>query len=285
MEFQENKTKRIQIFEDTLDYCERERELLENIVQTMEKTRLYINPRERISQSSIRRFEEAATVHVSKERTLEAAGRLYKEYFGQRIGVLNFASATNPGGGVIRGSNAQEECICRCSTLYPCLNTKRLLEEYYQYHRKRKDMLYTNSCIYTPEITVFKSDIPWPKLLPREEWFTVDVISCAAPNLRGLSAALEAKNRQQQALISDTELEKLLIKRAEGIFQVALENEIEILVLGAFGCGSFCNSPYMVANAFKKAMETFQYAFQEIQFAVHCAPAKWENYDIFSSVF
>ena len=33
-------------------------------------------------------------------------------YAGQKVaGVHNFASATNPGGGVTRGSSAQEECL------------------------------------------------------------------------------------------------------------------------------------------------------------------------------
>lgn len=61
------------------------------------------------------------TVTVSGKRSLEAAVEYTKQ--GMKTCVLNFASASNPGGGVTHGSSAQEESICRCSTLYPCLNT------------------------------------------------------------------------------------------------------------------------------------------------------------------
>lgn len=54
---------------------------------------------------------------VSGKRTLEASEIYAKQ--GKRVCVLNFASATNPGGDVVHGSSAQEEAICRCSTLYP----------------------------------------------------------------------------------------------------------------------------------------------------------------------
>ena len=46
----------------------------------------------------------AGNVVVSGKRTLEASESYAKQ--GKRVCVLNFASATNPGGGVIHGSSA-----------------------------------------------------------------------------------------------------------------------------------------------------------------------------------
>ena len=68
-------------------------------------------------------------VSVSADRSFQAAMRLKKEFHESRIAVLNFANAFHPGGGVEAGASAQEECLCRCSTLYPLLNRNYLLNK------------------------------------------------------------------------------------------------------------------------------------------------------------
>ncbi|KAJ6563978.1 hypothetical protein B0H19DRAFT_1258499 [Mycena capillaripes] len=50
--------------------------------------------------------------------TLDAARGAILKGDKQPIGLLNFASAEQPGGGFINGANAQEELIACCLTLY-----------------------------------------------------------------------------------------------------------------------------------------------------------------------
>ena len=182
-----------------------------------------------------------------------------KRYVGKgRIAVLNFANPETPGGGVQNGAMAQEECLCRSSNLYPCLMALNVQKEYYEYHRRKANHFFSDRLIYTKDVTVFKSDDPIPQLLPEEEWFTVDVITCAAPYI--------AKRKHTNSLA----LKNLFISRIKNIFEVAIENQVDFLILGAFGCGAFKNPPEVVASAFESVIfsETYRCAFEEIAFAI-----------------
>ena len=88
-----------------------------------------------------------AKVIVSQKRTFEAASK----YKGMKTVVHNFASATNPGGGVVRGANAQEECLCRCSGLYFNLNEQNMWDGFYRPHRVSRDPLHNDDIIFTPD--------------------------------------------------------------------------------------------------------------------------------------
>ncbi|HEU5381163.1 MAG TPA: TIGR02452 family protein, partial [Ktedonobacteraceae bacterium] len=76
--------------------------------------------------------QQAATFAVVNETTLQGCARLIASQQYQRIGVLNFASAKNPGGGFLRGAQAQEESLARSSALSFSL---RQCPEYYAFHR------------------------------------------------------------------------------------------------------------------------------------------------------
>ncbi len=72
-----------------------------------------------------------------------------------RIGILNFASAKNPGGGFLGGSQAQEESLARSIALYASLQSEF---QFYEEHREMVILLYSHSMIFSPNCPVFRDD-------------------------------------------------------------------------------------------------------------------------------
>ena len=95
--------------------------------------------------------------------------------------MLNFANPHYPGGGVHNGAMAQEECLCRSSNLYPCISNKNVFNDYYLYHKDMNHYFFSDRLIYTKSVTVFKDDSDVSQIMPKSEWFNIDVITCAAP--------------------------------------------------------------------------------------------------------
>ena len=224
-------------------------------------------------------YETPTKVIVSNKRTFEAA----IDYQEKKVAVLNFASASNPGGGVVNGSSAQEECLCRCSTLYCNLTEDFMWKNFYQPHRHAANPIHNDDLIYTPDVVIFKSDTPYPRLLPQNKWAKVNVITCAAPNLRERpSNAFNTGDGNQAVKISPAQLEQIHIQRGRKILATAAANKNEVIILGAFGCGAFMNNPEIVANAYTKLVEEFKNAFKVIEFAIYCSPRDDSNFRIFS---
>jgi len=195
-----------------------------------------------------------------------------------RVAVLNFANPHYPGGGVANGAMAQEECLCRSSNLYPCLNREPVLTDFYRYHREKTDYFFSDRLIYTRDVTVFKDDGLLPQYLPREEWFRVDVITCAAPFLA------------QRKYTNRAALKQTFKSRIRNILEAAIDNGTEVLILGAFGCGAFKNPPEVVAAAFREVLQEGRYhaAFQKVFFTIKRtvnAPDACPNLTAFESAF
>ncbi|MDO5392906.1 MAG: TIGR02452 family protein, partial [Eubacteriales bacterium] len=64
-------------------------------------------------------------------------------------------------------------------------------------------------------------------------------------------------------------------------FQAAAANGANLLVLGAFGCGAFCNNPAVVARAYREVLDEYAGYFDQVVFAVYCTPRSMENYEVF----
>ena len=93
-------------------------------------------------------------------------------------------------------------------------------------------ILHNNDLIYTPGVTVFKSDTDMPEVLPEEEWYQVDVISCAAPRLRLRSSDQKKLGLTSDVLEIERETEVILTVNIPRLAdtQVKKEYRIELLL-------------------------------------------------------
>lgn len=261
----------ISIFKDTQMQCISDPYLKEAIRKTNENQEFISEEMELEETENYREYENSKII-ISGKRTLEAA----KDYPGKKVCVLNFADALIPGGMVFQGAATQEETICRCSTLYESIARDEMVEKFYKPHRKL-NFMYNDDIIYTPEVIVFREDTLKAEVLPKEEWYPVDVITCAAPNLGAIFDA-------DREIISRFELMLVLGSRIERILEVAKKKGNEVLILGAFGCGAFYNPPEMVAEAFKESLEKYGKYFETVEFSIYCPKKETRNYKIFKEI-
>ena len=154
------------------------------------------------------------------------------------IGVLNFASAKNPGGGFLNGAIAQEESLAVSGALYPTLTAH---EEYYTENRKHKSMMYLDYGIYSPEVLFF-----------RDESFRLTQTPVKASVL-----TLPAVNMGQVLLKGEDpeEAKRVMRRRMKLALGIFAEQKAKHLVLGAYGCGVFRNDPGQVAAWWRELLE------------------------------
>ena len=269
---------RIEVFQDTMDWIKTDPDLSASIPAAKKNTTVFY-------EDDYPAFDSSKTkemiISVSGDRSYQAAMRLHKVNPEAKIAVMNFANAFHAGGGVTKGSSAQEECLCRTSTLYPLLYRRTLRDSFYKHHHDLNTPKATDSLVYTEGVIICKTDEDLPKRMPREDWVTVDVITIAAPDLRDKSN-IHAPLVNGGTYMNDAELFGYHVKRAIHMLTCAAAKGADILILGAFGCGAFQNDPEVVARAYKTVLQEFPRVFRQIEFAVYCPPGGSTNYDVFS---
>lgn len=271
--------KLVDIFNDTKEYYSTDSILINLVNNSKQNTIIYQeNSYPDISNHPI---HSNTMIEVNKLRSFECAINEQSKSPNSKICVMNFASSTNPGGGVEKGSSAQEEALCRCSTLYPTLIQSKCYNNFYNVNRRLKDRLHTDAIIYSPNIQIIKTDEQYPRRLNKDQFITVDILSCAAPNLRDRSSYADFDTGDFISINND-QLYSIHLKRAKHILHIAAVYNVDIFITGAFGCGAFQNDPIVVAKAYNDALKDYKQYFEKIIFAVYCNNYEKYNFDVFN---
>ena len=273
-------SERIAVFQDTMDWISNDPDLSASVSAAKKNTTVFYEDDYPVFDSSKMKY---TVITVSGDRSYQAAMRLHKETPDAKIAVMNFANAFHAGGGVKKGSSAQEECLCRTSTLYPLLYRRTLRDSFYRHHHDLNTPKASDSLVYTEGVIICKTDEDLPKRMPKKDWVTVDVITIAAPDLRDKSN-IHAPLVNGGTYMNDAELFGYHVKRAIHMLTCAAAKGADTLVLGAFGCGAFQNNPEVVARAYKTALQEFPKVFRKIEFAIYCPPGGSRNYEVFKRV-
>lgn len=183
-------------------------------------------------------LEDSDTVYSVVRHSAEA----------KNLGVLNFASFKRPGGGFLDGAMAQEEALCHSSDLYSILSQMTVFYETNKSYLNRS--LYVDRGLYTPGV-IFERGLTR---------CTANVITVAAPNK---AAAMCYKG------VSSAENSRVLYSRLDFVLNIAVAHDIDVLILGAFGCGVFGQDATEVAEMFKMLLtERYMNCFEKVIFAI-----------------
>lgn len=223
------------------------------------ETRIY-NPNSFQSGWKNQRIE-SPKLSISEQTTAEAIS----DYQGTQICALNFASAKSPGGGFKRGAIAQEEDLAIASGLYSSLETK---PSYYKEQKEFPSSLHLDLAIYSPNVPFFRNRDWSFKSVPD----TASIITCAAPNRIAL---------QENDSKSLPHVEGALQRRIKLIIEIAQSNNINTLILGAWGCGVFGNDPTQISKLFLEGIREHGKGIPKIHFAVYDPSPEKKTYQAF----
>lgn len=252
------------MLDSTRVYCDSFR--VDSVAANLESTKIILN--------------EIGSIEAAKEQI----------DLGLNPAVLNYADAYHACGMYNSGSNAQEESICRVSTLSQTL---------YQYYNRlwankvgvnlRPQPAYPMDLnfggIYS-RVSVFR-DGPSAGFEFREQPYDTAIISVAALNLcrerpgkRTITNHEYATENPDDPMTEDGKI--VMLNKIRTIYRIALDNGHDSMVLGAWGCGVFKHNPQQIAKMFLTVLseDEFKNKFKEVCFAV----LGEENYNEFKSV-
>ncbi len=272
----------IRMFQDTWEICEQgfyevegKRVPLKLSRQEMERVRVFL-PGDVAALKEHQDYQPLADSSRCRYSCVNMdsytlARQVLKEHGGDVL-VLNLANPVNPGGGVRKGSRAQEEDLCRKSSLLVSLESQEAAA-YYQYNRSLHTFMGSHAIVITPQVEIIKDENG--NLL--DDTAVAAVMTCAAPMI---NYGIEGMTQEQY--------ETMVYERICGMLRCAAHLGYRRLVLGAFGCGAFMNDAALVSDLFRKALKELDLnglgeseLFRSVDFAVLSRGEKKYNFEQF----
>lgn len=203
-------------------------------------------------------------IFVNNKSTIWSAIKCHSLQY-DNIYLLNFADAEKPGGGYLNGRNAQEECLCRQTLLYPTLYGNEMYDHNIEIGPTSDYMILSKG------ILVIRDDDN--HFLSKKDQFKVDIISSAAYDNR--------KPNKDSYKIMEQRIAKIIRLAARESLKVRGKSA---LILGAFGCGVFRNDPEQVASIFANVLneQGFKRYFDCVIFPIYNGH---HSVDVFKSKF
>lgn len=194
------------------------------------------------------------------EDCIETARKLVAD--GYRPIMLNMANRHTPGGGVLYGARAQEESLFRQSNL--CVSLYQFDERHagllgLPLGSGRYPMDPNTGGIYSGRVTFFRKGSRDGDALV-ESPFECAVVSVAAINHPDLTG--DGRLVDWAAVATKSKIRTML--------RIGLLHGHDAIVLGAWGCGAFCNPPEHMAQLFHEVLRETEFAdkYRAVRFAV-----------------
>lgn len=205
-------------------------------------------------------FPPACEISVLNEDTFTVAAMCWDQGFNPM--VLNMANASQPGGGVYKGCMAQEEDLFRRSDYFLAVPAKH-------YPLGHLEVL------YSPRVTVYL-DKDYGLL---ESVQAFSCLAAAADRDPKTLPNLDDPLNEADRLYEDSEVAERTRKKILMIFQVAIDQGHDCLVLGSLGCGAFKNPQMRIIDYFNEGIQKYRSYFRKIVFAV--LSKKDPNFELF----
>jgi uncharacterized protein (TIGR02452 family) len=221
----------------------------ERLAQAVAETERYLG-----AGDPVRHESQYQTEFVVIERDcLEEAQTLQENGFS--VLILNLANAHNAGGGYKGGAKAQEEDLCRRSGLAFCLDSSLGAQQQNLYP------FAASGGVYSPHVPVFRAG-------PNHHYkFLNQVTYLSFASVAAIQGPrLIEKDGKLFLSENDANLTKEKIRTQ---LKMALDHNHDGLVLGAFGCGAFCNPPHHIVELYYDVIQNeFPGCFRRISFAI-----------------